>query len=112
MRYRGAGPGYDVFAKVLGRKKAIGRNLSRKSAFGKGALYVDTTPAASFTVKPTNRVASGPEIPGWDMLKYKFRPRRTRKAFNVVEKRKYRIDSLGEMMGLKKARQIDLRRVL
>jgi len=112
-------PGYNVFAKVLGRRKKIAGNVRRRSALSRGAIYTDRTPAASFTIKSTGRVASGPDIFGWKHLKRKFRASKKHKGV-FVEKKRYRIDSIGEMMGLAKAKKaggyrkkgLDLRKVL
>ena len=127
-------PGYNVYAKVLGKKKKLNvQPVTKRVAMSIGSKYADRTPAASFAIKKTNRVASEVKIRGWTRLSHKFRPpyktegiflpRKVYKKGNVfVEKKKFRIDSMGEILGLKKAKEAgglrkktkmpDLRRVL
>jgi hypothetical protein len=116
--------GYSAFAKVRGKSKKIADNVSRISALSLGSRFVDQNPAASFTIKRTGRVASGRDIGGWKSLKFKFRPpiRRGKpvKSEIIIEKNKFRIDSLGEIIGIplearkirKKRGEIDLMGVL
>ena len=115
-RIAGNRAGYDVFAKILGRKKRIATNLPKISAMSRGSRYVDTTPAASFMIKKSGKKTASPSQYGWKDLKHKFRrpfrtegdilPTKNIKAGNIfVEKNRYRIDSMGEMFGLYKAKK-------
>jgi hypothetical protein len=94
-------PGYDVFALREGRVQKLNKvPRSRTSALSIGGSFTDLGPAASFTIKKAGKPASGPEIDTWGAVSHKFRPRRTKKALKLVEKRKFRIDSLGELQGV------------
>lgn len=67
-------------------------------AVSAGASYVDSSPAASFTVRKAKKAAAIMGIDTWNAGQSgKFRPRRTRNAFTAVEKTMFRMDSLGEM---------------
>lgn len=96
--------GYDAIAKVKGKPRKIADNVSRISALSIGSEFVDQTPAASFTIKPTGRVASGGDILNWESRKFKFRPpiRRGKpvKSEIIIEKNRFRIDSPGEIAGI------------
>ena len=96
--------GFDVFAKVLGRRKKLASNVPKRSAFSIGSQYADTTPAASFRMVKTGKPTKKSVIPGWDTRKHKFTKGKTF-PMDIVEKKKYRIDSLGEMLGLAKAKK-------
>lgn len=96
--------GYDAIAKVRGKAKKIADNVSRISALSLGSAFVDQTPAASFTIKKTGRVASGRDIFDWEGRKFKFRPpiRRGKpvKSEIIIEKNRFRIDTIGEIAGI------------
>ena len=113
--------GFDVFAKVLGKKKKLASNVPKRSAFSIGSQYADTTPAASFRMKKTGKSTTKPITLGWTARKHKFSMGK-KVPMDIVEKKKYRIDSLGEMLGLAKAKraggfrnkkgEMDLRKVI
>ncbi len=97
-------PGYNVFTRQRGKPVRINPEpLDRMSALGFGADITDNTTDASFTIKRSKQAATAPKNERWGSLSHKFRPRKTRHALELVEKEKFRIDSMGEMLGLKAA---------
>jgi len=103
------GKGYHVYVKkrhivsgkTTGNKgyEQISRNpLNKKDALRLGANIVDTTPRATFLIKPTNKAAQPlrQNIPSWETQRKKFYKKNNR----YIEKTKHRIDSPGELQGI------------
>jgi hypothetical protein len=109
-------PGYNAFVKERGKVRKLTRKpRTMRTALSIGGNFVDTTPAASFTIRAARKPAQGAEIDTFRFISDKFRKRRTKNALELVEKRKFRLDSIGELVGLKKAKkgkEIDLRGIL
>ena len=112
LKKKGLGIGYNAFVKERGRiRKLNTRPRTKAGALSIGAQFVDTTPAASFTIRKSKNKAelNGGEL--WEILKPKFRPRKTKNALELVEKSQFRIDSIGELQGITQ-KGIDVRRAI
>jgi hypothetical protein len=84
------------------KRKTLGKPLPPFRALRKAQSYVDRNIQASFILKPTNKKFKGKDIPPIVIGK-KFRPSKTNSLF-IVEKRKYRLDSIGEKRQIQSAK--------
>ena len=92
--------GFQVFAKVKGSWESLGKSaMTEQEAFLKGAEFVETTPAASFKVQETREKVTSSDRRKANIFKDIFR--KSKKEEDVfVEKRKYRISTKGEKIGI------------
>ncbi len=94
-------PGWNAVVKRRGKIVKLTPNpVTRSTALSVGGQFVDRGPAASFEIRKTKKNARGPEVDTFGQRKFKFRQRRTKQALLLVEKRRYRIDSPGEVAGI------------
>ncbi len=94
-------PGWNAIVKRRGKIVKLTTNpVSRTTALSIGGQFVDRGPAASFEIRKTKKNARGPEVDTFQDRAFKFRQRRTKQALQLVEKRRYRIDSVGELEGI------------
>lgn len=100
--------GWSVQVRVRRKFRTIAKRvLNNKDANSLGRFIDDTSLAASFRVVKSKRNINS----GFSYGKaFKFRPAKTLKN-SVVERRKFRIDSIGEVRGLSVARLLKLMRL-
>lgn len=100
---------YDVYANIKGDFVKLNKQeLTKSQALGKGAGVIATTPLASFKIAETGNYLSE-EDEGLNkrtrkLFKQFRKPKRSSKLrtndYTFVEKRKYRIDTPGELSGI------------
>ncbi len=95
--------GFDVYARVFGKPKKVASDVTYFTALERGQKYLDVTPAASFKVFPTGRVATGGKRGSINAALFKLQRSKSGKSF--VERTRYRIDTPGEKNLLARARR-------
>ena len=96
--------GMDVLVgQKMNRQRVIGKNLPAFKALRRGQRFTDENIEASFRLKPTGKKAKGKDIKPFNPS-FKFRGSKANPLF-VVERRKFRLDSSGEVTHLKAARK-------
>lgn len=103
--YRSGEEGYNAYVRSGGKLIKVNKEpLTRESALSAGAKVVDESKAAAFTLRKTKEPASDYSDAYYATNRYKFRAKKQNSRIGTeplyVEKRKYRIDSPGEVSGI------------
>jgi len=92
--------GYKVETRKKGKFTTLTRNTySKQDAFDLGATAVDNSADASFRITKTDQKAKK-KFKAPTRTRQKFRAKKTASGVVYIEKRKYRIDTFGERMGI------------
>jgi hypothetical protein len=95
---------YNVEIKKKGKFLTIGSNLSKREAFAKGMRETETTTAATFRLKPINRLVEEKPSGGVPFALFQKYYQKKNQPLTYIEKVKYRINTGGEVKGLKLAK--------
>jgi len=106
-KFKGSVKGFDVFVRQKGKFTKVSKSLLPKgAALGLGIKLTDVGTAATFKLKPSGLIPKGfggQLIPKKKLKQRYYSPKG--QSLTFIEKKKYRISTPGEVLGLRRAKR-------